>query len=266
MADKTNKIKYLFFVITYVLSCLTISTNQFGGYFSYTTTEMLLIKFTLVFVFVFIAALINKNQPESILEFSSVFINVLLVFFAFDYFVTNISGSSSFYRLWWLSIIYVANAGLYAGLSISKPHHFNKLSQKFWRAVLPTYIFSFLLVFARKPNTYFEVNLKLGDGLLSYYDYLVRNFNEDSFFLFNFVGNVVFFIPIPFLLKAVFPKIKGWQSFIAGLVLPFCIEGYQYIFKCGSVDIDDIVFNLSGFLIGFIVLILENRIHKSNAE
>ncbi|MGN1202294.1 MAG: VanZ family protein [Eubacterium sp.] len=266
MTKKTDKIKYILFIITYVLSCLTISTDQFDGYLSYTTADRLLIKFALVFVFVLIAALINRNQQDRILEFSGIFLNVLLVFFAFDYFVTNISGSSSYYRMWWLSIIYIANSGLYVALSISRNADFYCLSRKFWLSVLPTYMLSFLLVFVRKPNIYFEVNLKLGKGLVSYFDYLAKNFHSSADLLFNFVGNVAFFIPIPFLIKAVFPKLKNSLIFIIGFTVPFFVEGYQYIFRCGSVDIDDIVFNLAGLIIGFICLLLESKMHKNDVN
>ena len=61
----SNKIKYIFFVITYILSCLTISTDKFQGYLGYSDTDKLLIKFSLVFLFVLLAAIINKKQQES---------------------------------------------------------------------------------------------------------------------------------------------------------------------------------------------------------
>jgi glycopeptide antibiotics resistance protein len=259
---KSNKIKYALFIVTYFLSCITISTNQFDGYFGYENTNKLLIKFILVFISVTLVTIINKSQQWKLIEFTEIFSNVLLVFYIFDYFVTNISGSTVYYRLWWLCIIYIANAGYYIGLSITRQPNFEKISRKFWLSMLPTYIFTFLLIFARTPNSYFDVNLKLGQGLLSYLNYLITYFQNAAEFLFNFVGNVAFFIPLPFLTKAVFPKVKYSVIMIIGIIVPFLVEGYQYIFKCGSVDIDDIVFNLAGFLIGFIALIIEGKIHN----
>lgn len=262
MIKRNDKIKYILFIVTYILSCLTISTDQFGGYLGYSDTDKLLIKFALVFFFVLTVTLINRKQQDKITEFSGIFLNVLLLFFLFDYFVTNISGSSSYYRMWWLSTIFIANAGLYIGLSVSRQENFKRISRRFWLSFLPTYIVSFLLVFARRPNTYFEVNLKFGNGLISYLDYMISHFHGNTWPLFNFVGNVVFFIPISFLLKAVFTKIKPYQIFMIGIIAPFCVEGYQYIFKCGSVDIDDIVFNLTGFIAGFAAMLMENKIHN----
>lgn len=109
------------------------------------------------------------------------------------------------------------------------------------------------MVFLRKPNTYYELNLKFGEGILSYYDYFIKSFKGDYWMVFNFIGNVVFFVPLIYIVKAFFPKLKTLYSFLICAVIPFLVEGYQYIFKCGSVDIDDIVLNFSGIIIGLII-------------
>ncbi len=261
MTKTTDKIKYLFFIITYTLSCFTVTTNRITGYFSYKSTDMLIIKYTVVFLFVFASVLLNRNKLKYVIDYSSVFINILLILYIFDYFVTNFSGTDSYYRMWWLCMIYIANAGLYAGFTLICKDDFERLSKKFWLSFLPTYIFTFLLVFARKPNIYYDVNLKFGNGLLSTADYLISHFHINTWPLFNFVGNIAFFIPIPFIFGTLFPKLKNYQIFLIIILIPFLVEGYQYVFKCGNVDIDDIVFNMSGIIIGFILLLIENKIH-----
>ncbi len=263
MTNITDKIKYFIFIVTYTLSCFTVTTNRVTGYFSYKSTDMLIVKFIIVFLFVFASVILNRRNLKYVINYSSIFINILLALFIFDYFITNFSGTDSYYRMWWLSIIYIANAGLYIAFTLVCRNDFEILSKKFWLSFLPTYIFTFLLVFARKPNIYYDVNLKFGNGLLSSVDYLISHFHINTWPLFNFVGNVAFFIPISFILRTLLPKIKNYQIFLIGILIPFCVEGYQYIFKCGSVDIDDIVFNLSGFLIGFLSMHIENKIHYS---
>ena len=49
-----------------------------------------------------------------------------------------------------------------------------------------------------------------------------------------------------------------------GFITPLFVEAYQMIFKCGQVDIDDIVLNFGGFLIAFIVYIAiyKHKLHK----
>lgn len=256
--------KYIFFIIVYTLSCLTISSDRFDGSLGFASSEQLIFKFTVIFIFAMAAALLNKNQQKKITDFSSVCLNLILILFIFDYFVVDLSGDQDYCKMWWLCSIYITNAGLYIGLSLGCKNGFEKISRKFWLAFLPTYVFSFLLVFLRKPNIYFSVNLKLGDGLISQLEYLLNNFHSYTWSLFNFVGNIAFFIPVAFLVKAVFKNIKNYGILIIGVILPFVIEGYQYIFKCGSVDVDDIVFNISGFALGYTAMYIEKKIHSDN--
>lgn len=265
MAKRTDIFKFITFAVTYVLACLTVSSNRLDGYFSFGSMWRLIFKITAVFIFVLIFALINKNQRERIIKFTAVAINVILLIFIFDYHITNIGGTSAFEMLW-LSTIYTANAGLYIGLSLGCSGDFKGISKRFWLSFLPTYAYTFALAFIRHPNTYYEVNLKLGSGLISQLKYAIAYFHSDFTIVFDFVGNIAFFIPVPFLINALLGGLKRHQRVIIAVIIPFLIEGYQYIFKCGSVDIDDIVFNLSGMIIGLICMTIENKIHTDEKE
>lgn len=263
---KTQKIiRLILFIIVYTLSCLMMTSDRLGPIMGYTTTINLLIKFAVIFLSVLICTIINKDNAQLLNQYSAAATNVILIAFIIDNYFTHISGSVIGYRLWWLCAIFIANAALYAGVSICRIDNFHKFSRSFQLSFLPTYLFSMILIFARKPNSYFEVNLQPGKGLISYLGYLINNLSYDSWTLFNFVGNLVFFIPMPFMAKALFKKANGIQLFAICAVIPFLIEGYQYIFKCGSVDIDDIIFNLSGLILGIIMINIEKRIQTKKA-
>ena len=124
---------------------------------------------------------------------------------------------------------------------------------------------SFIVVFLRPISNNLTTNLVPGQGTLAYVNYLIK-YPYDSEILFLVVGNIIFFLPISFLLQTYCPKIKAYQQIIIGLSLPFIVEGYQFIFKCGDVDIDDIIMNFSGFLIGYLLLIIQNKIKKQGAN
>ena len=62
-------------------------------------------------------------------------------------------------------------------------------------------------------------------------------------------GNIAWFIPIGFLLPYI-ARIKPWQSVLCGMALSIFIEGCQYLFDLGCTDIDDLIFNTLGTLIG----------------
>ncbi|MCD7796964.1 MAG: VanZ family protein [Clostridiales bacterium] len=223
----------------------------------------LIIKFVIIFVCNLIAGLINASNADRIGNYIGIFLNIILALYAFDYYFSNISGTDVYYKMWWLSAIFMTQAGYYIALSVSRTNNFKYLARKFWLSMLPIYIFTFLITFARTPNTYYSLNLELGQGLIATFDYMVSNFSGNSWPLFTFVGNVAFFIPIPFIINALFKRIKYVYIIPLSVIVPFLVEGYQYVFKCGSVDIDDLLFNMSGVVLGLIALALENALHKN---
>lgn len=260
---KKQNILFAFFIIAYTISCLTISSNQFGGFFSYTTTLNLIVKFIFIFVLVFIATAINKCNEKKVVNYTAVALNAILCLYLFDYYFTNISGSEMYYRMWWLSAIFIAQGAYFIAAKIAGYKNFAK---KFWISFLPTYLCSFIIIFLRKPFTYFSVNLKLGNGVLSTADYLISHISGNTWPLFNLVGNIIFFIPIPFFIKILFHNLKNYQIFLISAVLPYFIEGYQYIFRCGDVDIDDILLNTTGLIIGFIIYLADNIIENKTIK
>lgn len=64
------------------------------------------------------------------------------------------------------------------------------------------------------------------------------------------VMNVLAFIPIGFAFCLAFRGISWWWAAIAGLGLSMGIEFLQWVFKIGCADIDDVIHNTLGCLIG----------------
>lgn len=68
------------------------------------------------------------------------------------------------------------------------------------------------------------------------------------------VENVLLFIPIGVLLPMSWKRCQNvWWSFLAGGVLSAMIEGIQCVTKRGFVQLEDIVTNVMGTLIGFLL-------------
>lgn len=257
-----NMLLYVLFIITYSLSCFTVSTDKiegYNGYFSSKTTQFMIFKFLLIFSLTLLSVVINKSNTKRITNYTCVFLNITLLIYIFDYYVTELSGNSIYCKIWWLCAIFVTQAGFYIGLSIAKPKDFKTLARKFWLSFIPVFTFTFLIVFLRQPNSYYELNLKIGDGLFSYLGYTLKYFSHSTWSVFGFVGNFVFFIPIPFMLKASFQNMKKPYVFLVGFTVPLLVEGYQFVFKCGSVDIDDIILNELGIIVGMILLLAEQK-------
>lgn len=73
--------------------------------------------------------------------------------------------------------------------------------------------------------------------------------------LINLVGNFVIFIPFGILLGLMLRngKISFKGAFTLSLGLSLILESAQVIFSIGSFDVDDLILNSSGGLIGFII-------------
>lgn len=73
----------------------------------------------------------------------------------------------------------------------------------------------------------------------------------------NLVGNIAAFIPMGFLLPIVFNRMNRlrkviYLSFLAALMIEFM----QYILRVGASDIDDVILNVLGAIVGYWVFML----------
>ncbi len=263
--SKANNIKIILFVVIYSAACFITSKNMEGNIFYYNSLNFQLLKSAAVFILVFLVTIINRKNIEKINNYASIYIAATGIIYFADNYTLHFSGSLAFFRLWWLSLIHIVFLAYYLGLFVMKEIDFNKASVKALKGYSVLYAVSFIVLFLRPISNNLTTNLVPGQGTLAYVNYLIK-YPYDSEILFLVVGNIIFFLPISFLLQAYCPKIKAYQQIIIGLALPFIVEGYQFIFKCGDVDIDDIIMNFSGFLIGYLLLIIQNKIKKQGAN
>ncbi|WP_239634268.1 VanZ family protein [Paenibacillus sp. H1-7] len=104
--------------------------------------------------------------------------------------------------------------------------------------------------FSRSSRTERMYNLVPFKTIWSYIDHF-RYFNFDIWII-NLFGNVAAFVPFGFLIPWLFPFYARLSAivklFVAALLV---VESMQFIFKVGSFDIDDILLNVLGGLLGF---------------
>jgi len=79
----------------------------------------------------------------------------------------------------------------------------------------------------------------------------------------NILGNIVLFIPLGMLLPTLTQK-SGKGTLIFGICTSAFIEIAQFIFGLGSTDIDDLIMNTVGVLIGYQIYRFIKRLTKSN--
>lgn len=82
-------------------------------------------------------------------------------------------------------------------------------------------------------------------------------------FCYNVIGNLVWFVPLGLLGAAAYPKLRRWRALLASSAsLSLAIELLQWCFGTGISDIDDILLNTLGAVLGLLLWKLAGRIRK----
>ena len=106
----------------------------------------------------------------------------------------------------------------------------------------------------RQHLTDFKYNLYPFKTIFTYI--IEFNSNDKAPFVINIIGNIVLFIPFGFLLPITFQKrLNRLDKLLFACVLGILsIEIVQLVLKIGVFDIDDVILNGTGVLLGFIIL------------
>ena len=75
-----------------------------------------------------------------------------------------------------------------------------------------------------------------------------------KYFIYLFVGNIVWFAPIGFYMFG-FRKASLVKTLVTGFIVSAVIETMQFIFGVGVCEIDDLVLNTLGVYVGFLTCI-----------
>lgn len=117
-----------------------------------------------------------------------------------------------------------------------------------------TYLMFFAESMGRTDHsqTEYAYNLELFKEIKRFYIYR-KQLGMEAVIL-NLGGNVAGFMPFGFILPIVSRRGRRWyNTFILGFLLSLCIETTQLVFKVGSFDVDDLLLNTIGGILGFIV-------------
>jgi glycopeptide antibiotics resistance protein len=67
----------------------------------------------------------------------------------------------------------------------------------------------------------------------------------------NLVGNTVLFVPVGILVLLLHPKMTWRQSLALGVAVGVTMEVMEGVFRVGIVDVDDVILNAFGVMIGY---------------
>jgi len=108
----------------------------------------------------------------------------------------------------------------------------------------------------------YHYNLELFKEIKRFWDYR----EQVGFFAMftNLFGNVLIFVPFGFFL----PMASRYRSFFstlyAGFGVSLCIEVFQFVTKVGSFDVDDLLLNTIGGILGHIIYVICETIGRHN--
>lgn len=69
----------------------------------------------------------------------------------------------------------------------------------------------------------------------------------------NILGNIILFVPLGIYLQLLKKSKKIWTSTLIVFFITFFVEMFQLIFGLGAADIDDVILNCLGGLIGILI-------------
>ena len=81
--------------------------------------------------------------------------------------------------------------------------------------------------------------------------YISNAHHINDWFTKNLAVNIIMFMPCGFLTPLFFKKNRIWHILIFGIVLSVIVEMLQALLGVGTVDIDDVILNTFGTLVGF---------------
>ena len=138
--------------------------------------------------------------------------------------------------------------------------------KKVWFVLFFVYILLLLyfVVFSFQnpsPRSYLQWNREMGYWNINLYPFrgiipYIRALPE-RYAMVNLFGNIIAFAPYGFLLAAIFPTLrKLWRILLVCFVTVLLIETMQFVSMYGFFDVDDILLNCIGGVLGYGIYLL----------
>ena len=78
----------------------------------------------------------------------------------------------------------------------------------------------------------------------------------------NLFGNIVIFLPFGFFMPMASKYRSFWATAVNSLALSLLVETFQLLTKVGCFDVDDLVLNTLGGILGYITFMICNTIRR----
>ena len=100
-----------------------------------------------------------------------------------------------------------------------------------------------------------SVNISPLKTMFLYYNAYTRHTLPIKNIILNMIGNVMLFMPFGYFMYVLFKPMRSFMPYFFFFLLMITgVEGIQYVARVGSADIDDIILNMSGILVLYVIL------------
>lgn len=152
---------------------------------------------------------------------------------------------------------------------------------KIWiRAAFALYILAliYILFFKGRINPYtgsmplseyikHSVNLVPFETIKGFLNALKNNRIHTDIVIFNIFGNILLFVPFGFFLPAAQRRLRAlWKCLAVSFFVILAAEILQLVLMLGSLDIDDLILNILGVIIGYAVYKIAFAAYKATGN
>lgn len=145
--------------------------------------------------------------------------------------------------IWSAVIVLMAIIGSRAGISARKNGIRKSIIRFFFLYLFVVYLYCvlWLTIFSRAPGSFGGIDLRI-----------LAKWSHSPMERALFIENIMMFIPMGIFLPIFWPMQRHvWLCMPTAVLCSVCIEGIQLGFGLGYCQLDDIIANAGGFLIGF---------------
>lgn len=110
----------------------------------------------------------------------------------------------------------------------------------------------YILFLRRSKNISVKYNIVPFKTYIEYFTKIINSSIDIKTAILNFIANIFLFVPMGYFLPKIFKKVNSFnKTTIISMLIIILIEVMQYITKLGIADIDDVILNTIGAMIGY---------------
>ncbi|MEF9941773.1 MAG: VanZ family protein [Lachnospiraceae bacterium] len=80
----------------------------------------------------------------------------------------------------------------------------------------------------------------------------------------NLVGNVIIFLPFGFFMPMASKYRSFWTTLFYSFGLSLIVETFQLVTKVGCFDVDDLLLNTIGGIVGYVIFVICNAVRRNH--